>query len=171
MELHFEGCRVRPSSRLGKAGQGYAISRRAIVCAAPLAAALSCGLLAEALDYALSRVRSRDPGSGPLSEFQPVEIVLAEVMASLDTSQALAWAAAGAVDESAPAAERLARESKWICSEAAVQGIDSVTGLLGPEASVKVSLCADPGKGSPASPWFALPSMSLRPSAWTRAIL
>jgi acyl-CoA dehydrogenase len=137
MELAFEGCRVPGTALLGRSGQGYAIAQRALAACAPLAAALSAGLLAEALDYTLFLARGRRAGNSGLSEFQPLELALAEVMSRLDASLALIWAAAGAVDEALPAAERLARESKWVCTEAAVEGIDALARLTGLEAAIK----------------------------------
>jgi alkylation response protein AidB-like acyl-CoA dehydrogenase len=139
VELLFEGCKAPAGSRLGRAGQGYAVAQKAIITAAPLCAALCCGLLAEALDHTLSLVRSRDPASGPLSEIQPIELALAEMAAGLDTSQAMTWAAAGAVEEGAPSAERLSRESKWVAAEAAVKGIDLAASMSGTQASLQGS--------------------------------
>ncbi len=136
VELVFSGCRVPASSRLGPAGVGYAVAQKAIITAAPLAAALTCGLLAEALEHTVGLARGRGRDTAPLSEFQPLELALAEAMAGLDSSLALTWAAAGAVEENAPGAERLARESKWVAGEAAVSGIDQTMAMFGLEASL-----------------------------------
>jgi alkylation response protein AidB-like acyl-CoA dehydrogenase len=137
VELEFNGCRVPKKAMLGPAGQGHALAQAAVIATAPLAASLSCGLLAEAMDYVLALLRARGPGERPLAEFQPLDLTLADVMARLDSSLAMAWAAAGAIDEGLPAAERLSREAKWIASESAVLGIDAFTRLLGIEASLK----------------------------------
>ncbi|HUT54478.1 MAG TPA: acyl-CoA dehydrogenase family protein [bacterium] len=139
VELVFSGCRVAASTRLGAAGAGYAVAQKAIITAAPLAAALSCGLLAEALEHTIALARGRGRNAAPLSEFQPLELALADAMAGLDSSLALTWAAAGAVEENAPGAERLARESKWVAGEAAVSGIDQAMAMFGLEASLRGS--------------------------------
>ena len=139
VELVFEGARAGAAHRLGRAGQGYQIAQRALLTAAPLAAAMACGLLGEALEQALSFARKRGRTGSPLSEFQAVELALAEVSAGLDMSQAMTWAAAGALEENSAHAERLAREAKWMATEAAVNGIDAIGRLFGVEAALKGS--------------------------------
>lgn len=139
VELWLEGCRVPAGSRIGKPGQGYEIARRAMVMACPLASALACGLLAEAVDYALAQVRERAAAVGPLSEFQPLELTLAELSAGLDSALALTWAAAGTLEDKVSDGERLAREAKWTATEAAVHGLDSAARLFGIESSLKGS--------------------------------
>jgi len=139
VELVFEGARAGSAHRLGRAGQGYQIAQKALLTASPLAAAMSCGLLSEALEQALAFARKRGRTGSPLSEFQAVELALAEVSAGLDVSQAMTWAAAGALEENSAHAERLARESKWIASEAAACGIDEIGRLFGVEAALKGS--------------------------------
>lgn len=137
VELVFEGCRVKAKARLGRAGSGYAIADRAMISTAPLAAALACGLLAEAVDHVLSMLRTRGPGASPLSEFQPLELALAEMTAGLDSSRALTWVASRSMEEGIPDAERLAREAKWLATEAAVTGIDLACRLMGIEGSLR----------------------------------
>ncbi len=137
VDLVFNGCRVAPKTMLGRRGEGYDISGKALVRTAPLAASLACGLLGRALGEALTLAGKRDRGSYTLSESQPVELTLSEAAASLDSARAFAWAAAGAVDEGMPEAERLARESKWVATEAAVARIDDLSRLFGIEANVR----------------------------------
>jgi len=139
VELLFEGVKVPVSSRLGKAGVGYDVAKAAIARTAPLAAALSCGLLGDALDCLVGLCGERSRRPGLVSEFQPMEIAMADISASLDSSRAMAWMAAGAVDEGADDAERLARESKWLAGEAAVRGIDQAARLIGVEGTIKGS--------------------------------
>jgi alkylation response protein AidB-like acyl-CoA dehydrogenase len=140
VELWFEGCRVKSDSLLGKTGQGYAIAQKAMITAAPLAAALACGLLMEAIDYTLAMVRERDPKASPLSEFQPLELTLADMAAAMDSSLALTWVAAGEVQDGIPDGERLAREAKWLATEAAANAIESAARLFGVEGSLKGSV-------------------------------
>jgi alkylation response protein AidB-like acyl-CoA dehydrogenase len=137
VDLVFEKCRVPRSSLLPPAGGGYHLSQRAILATAPLVAALSCGLLTEALEYALDLTRRRGTASRPLSEFQPLQLAVAETTARLDASRALTWAAARAVDEGLSEAERLTREAKWTATEAAVEGIDALARLSGIAAVIK----------------------------------
>lgn len=139
VELVFEGAKAQAAWRLGRQGQGYAIAKEAMIEAAPLAAALACGLLAEAMELSVELVRERDPLRSPLSESQPLELALADISAGLDCSRAIAWSAAGAVEEGVPEAERLAREAKWIATESAVSGVDQAVRLFGIEGSTRGS--------------------------------
>lgn len=140
VELWLEGCEVKAQDRLGKIGQGYQIARRAMISAAPLAGAISSGLLAEAVAYLLHRTRKNRGTGDTLSEFQPLELAVAELSVQLDISLLLTWVAAGALEEGRQDAERLAREAKWLATEAAVNGLDSICRLFGMEAAPRGSL-------------------------------
>lgn len=139
VEIALGGVEVPEEQILGGPGTGYEIARTSIYKTAPLAAALSSGLLAEALGHTLSRAREQKDDLA-LSEFQPMGIAFAEISGKLDLCRSLAWAAAGAVAAEAPEAERLAREAKWMATEAATDGIDQAARLQGIGAAVKGSL-------------------------------
>ena len=138
-ELTLENVRLGAAARIGKQGEGYGLARRSIVRCLPLVAALSAGILREALDQMVERARSRVEAPSVFSEFRAVELVLAEMAAGLDVARAMFWSAAGALEEEAPEAERLAREAKWLATEAAVSGVDQAVGLVGVEGAIRGS--------------------------------
>jgi len=131
VDLVLEGCSVDASSILGRPGQGYQVAQKAMCTALPLAAALSCGLMIEAVNQVVEMARNRDPQGSPLSEFQAIELTLAEMAANLDAAVAMTWAAAGAVEAGAEEADRMARQAKWTATEAAIKAIDDTAGLFG----------------------------------------
>ncbi len=139
VELLFEGCRVSQSRRIAGQGRGYAVAKDAIVFAAPLAAALSCGILAEALDHVVRFIREGREKPSPASESQALELSLAEMWAGLDSARALTWAAAGAVEEGVRDAERLAREAKWTAAETCIRSLDRAESMAGILGSIKGS--------------------------------
>ncbi len=139
VDLELAGVKVKTDSILGKKGDGYAIAQRSILKSAPLAAALSCGLLDEALDLTIKRAREMGRDPAPLSEFRAVELSLAEMAASLDRARAMTWISAGAMDEGLEEGERLAREAKWTSTEDAVKAIDEASCVWGVSGSIKGS--------------------------------
>lgn len=151
VDLVFEGCKVDSSALLGRAGQGYEVARRATIAALPLAAALSCGLLVESVNQVVELARSRDPQSSPLSEFQSIELVLADMAAGLDAAVAMTWAAAGAVDAGSKEAEKMARQAKWTATEAAIKGTDAAAGLFGIRGAVQGTLLERLGRDARAN--------------------
>ncbi len=136
-DLVFEGCKLDAGSLLGRAGQGYEVSRRSTVAALPLAAALSCGLLIEAVNQVVEMARTRDPEASPLSEFRAIELTLADMAAGLDAAVAMTWAAAGVVESGSEEAERMCRQAKWTATEEAIKRIDDAAGLFGISAAVQ----------------------------------
>ena len=136
-ELVFTGCRLPSSARLGRPGEGYGAARGAIVSCLPLLSALATGLLREALDLMLGLARERAESPTLFSEFQAVDLTLAEMAAGLDQARGLGFSAASALEEGAAEGERLAREAKWLSTEAAVNGIDLAARLLGVEGSLR----------------------------------
>jgi len=136
-ELSLAGVRLPASARVGKQGEGYGLARRSIVRCLPLVAALSAGILREALDLMVELTRGRAPAPSVFSEFRAVELALAEMAAGLDVARSMFWSAASALDDGAPEGERLAREAKWLATEAAVTGIDSAVRLLGVDGALR----------------------------------
>jgi len=139
VDIVFEGCKVPASYRLGKQGEGYSIAGKALVAACPLAASLSMGLLAEALDQSLSSAKTRGEESFSLSESQPLEMALAEMAGALDSGRAFVWAAARAVDEGMEEAERMGREVKCMATESAVTEIDKAMRMFGLSGTLRGS--------------------------------
>ncbi len=140
VDLVFEGCRVKAANRLGAQGNGHAVAQKSILNTLPLVSALACGLLEEAISEILRNVRQGGAGQSALSDFQPIELCLSDMSSGLDSARAMAWFAASALSQGQPESERLARESKWTATEAAVKGIDLASQMMGISGSVKGSV-------------------------------
>lgn len=136
-ELVLSGVKAGAAGRIGKPGEGYGLARRAITRCLPLVAALSAGILRDGLGLMVDLARARAEAPAMFSEFRAYELALAEMAAGLDLSRSMFWSAAAAIDDGAPEAERLAREAKWLATEAALTGIDQAVRLAGVEGTIR----------------------------------
>jgi alkylation response protein AidB-like acyl-CoA dehydrogenase len=130
-EYLFEECRVSESQRLGKEGQGYSIAARALIQAGPLLAATAVGLMQRALEFSIESIRKRGSDWRALNEFQPVEILLAEMSVELEASRAITYRAAEAFDEGAASYFGLSRHAKTFATQTALSVIERAIELFG----------------------------------------
>ncbi len=130
-EYRFEDCRVSEAQRIGDEGQGYSIAARALIQAGPLLAATAVGLMQRALEFSIKAIKRRGSDWRALSEFQPVEILLAEMSLGLEASRAITYRAAEAFDESAADYFGLSRHAKTFATQTALSVIERAIELFG----------------------------------------
>ncbi len=122
VETHFNGVRVGDSHLLGgKAGMGFVHSMQTLDWARPGVAAQAVGLAQGALDYALLYATKRVQFGAPISSFQMIQEMLADMSAKVDAARWLVYAAASAVDEGDPSVTKLAAECKYFATEVAME--------------------------------------------------
>ncbi|MSR48116.1 MAG: acyl-CoA dehydrogenase [Planctomycetes bacterium] len=122
VETHFNGVRVGDSHLLGgKAGMGFVHSMQTLDWARPGVAAQAVGLAQGALDYALLYATKRNQFGAPISSFQMIQEMLADMSAKVDAARWLVYAAASAVDEGDSHVTKLAAECKYFATEVAME--------------------------------------------------
>lgn len=130
-ECRFEECPVKQEQRIGAEGQGYTMTARALLQAGPLLAAAAAGLMQRSLDVSLGMIKSRGQAWTALNEFQPVEILLADMSIGLEAARALAYRAAQAFDENAASHFGLSRHAKTFATHTAVSVAEKAVEIFG----------------------------------------
>lgn len=97
-EFQLEGCRVSAANLLGREGDGYAIMLQTLERFRTTVGAAALGLAERALHEATSRASSRIQFGKPLSEFQGLRFMLAEMATELEAARLLVWQAAWKLD-------------------------------------------------------------------------
>lgn len=100
-ELVFHNCRVPKENLLGREGHGFVITMKTLDAARPGVAALSIGLAQGALEAAVAYARQRRQFGQPVSAFQAVQHMLANMAMELEAARALVYAAAKTIDSGA----------------------------------------------------------------------
>jgi acyl-CoA dehydrogenase len=127
-EVRFE---ETPALLLGEEGKGYRLALATLDTFRPSVGAAACGLAARALDEALRWVQVRRQFGRTLSEFQSIQMALADMYTELQGARLLVHQAAWLKDHGA---ERIAREgamAKLAATEMAQRVVDRAVQIHG----------------------------------------
>ena len=133
VELHFRGCRL-PADRVlgGERGYGFKHAMQTLDCARPGVAAQAVGLAQGALEYALVYTAGRQQFGAPLSSFQMVQQMLADMSTKIEAARQLVHAAARAIDAGGGnAVTRMAAQAKLFATDVAMEVTTNAVQLLG----------------------------------------
>ncbi len=130
-QVHFDGVRVPDERRIGEEGQGFAIALSALDSGRLGIAACAIGLAQAALDEALAYATGRQQFGRPISDFQGLRFMLADMATQIEAGRALYLAAARLRDAGRPFAKQAAM-AKLHCTDTAMKAtIDAVVQVLG----------------------------------------
>jgi butyryl-CoA dehydrogenase len=132
VETHFNSVRLGNDRLLGgRPGMGFPHSMQTLDWARPGVAAQAVGLAQGALDYALLYATKRQQFGAPISSFQMIQEMLADMSAKVDAARWLVYAAASAVDEGDPHVTKLAAECKYFATEVAMEVTTKAVQIFG----------------------------------------
>ncbi len=120
-ELIFNDCRVPAENLLGKEGTGFITTMRTFDRTRPGVAAQAVGIAQGALDLALSYSKERHQFGQPISSFQGLQFMLADMATKVEAARALTYAAARMIDAGARDVSRYSSACKLFASDVAVE--------------------------------------------------
>jgi len=100
-ELVFHNCRVPRENLVGKEGLGFIVTMKTLDVSRPGVGALSVGLAQGALEAAVAYAQQRRQFGQPVSAFQAIQHMLANMAMELEAARALVYAAAKTIDSGA----------------------------------------------------------------------
>jgi butyryl-CoA dehydrogenase len=133
VELHFRDCRI-PLDRVlgGTKGLGFKHAMMTLDCARPGVAAQAVGLAQGALEYAVVYTTGRQQFGQPISSFQMVQQMLADMATKVEAARQLVHAAARAIDAGAGGnVTRLAAQAKLFATDVAMEVTTNAVQLFG----------------------------------------
>lgn len=138
-DIVLDGCRVPAENLLGPEGQGFGIAMATLDRTRPGVGAQALGIAQGALDFAVGYLKERRQFGRPLSEFQGLQWMVAELATELEAARALLYRAAAQIDaEARRGAVRLSAEagvlsamSKLKASDVAMRVTTDAVQLLG----------------------------------------
>ena len=122
-DVILKDVRVEADGLLGEPGHGFRIAMTALEGGRVAIAAQALGVGQAALDEALAYAREREAFGQPISNYQAIQFMLADMATELDAARMLTWKAADACDRQSSAAVDAAM-AKLIASEAAHRAAD-----------------------------------------------
>lgn len=131
-ELIFNNCMIPKENLIGKEGHGLIIAQATLDSSRPGVAAQALGIAAGALDEAITYARTRVQFGQPISSFQAIQHMLADMATEVEAARCLLYQTARMMD--ANPGKRTTKESamsKLYASEVAMRVTTDAVQILG----------------------------------------
>ena len=130
-ELIFTDCRVPAENMLGSEGKGFLVAMRTFDQSRPAVGAQAVGVAQAALEEAVNYSRVRQQFGQPISSFQAVQHMLADMATSIEAARSLVYHAARVIDSGEKNISRLSAMAKLYASDVAMQVTIDAIQILG----------------------------------------
>jgi alkylation response protein AidB-like acyl-CoA dehydrogenase len=130
-EVILDRCRVPASNVVGEVGEGFQIAMQTLDYSRPTIAAQALGIAQGAFDFATGYCAEREQFGAPISSFQGMEWMFADMAMAIETARLAVYRAAVAVDESEPAVSYWAAIAKCYASDVAMSVATDCVQALG----------------------------------------
>jgi butyryl-CoA dehydrogenase len=120
-ELHFEDCKIPHDNMLYKENRGFRVAMDTFDKSRPGIGAQAVGIAQGALDEAIAFAKTRVQFGQPISSFQAIQHMLADMATQIEAARLLVYHAARAIDSDAKDASKLAAMAKVFASDTAMK--------------------------------------------------
>ena len=132
VELNFKNCRVPAKNLLGEIpGHGFKHAMMTLDRARPGVAAQAVGLAQGALEYAMVYAGYREQFGAPISSFQMIQGMLADMGTRVEAARNLVYVAAMAGESGAPNVSKLAAMCKLFATDTAMEVTTNAVQIFG----------------------------------------
>jgi len=97
-ELLFDNCKVPKDNVLGREGMGFIVAMKTFDISRPGVAAQAVGIAQGALELALEYAHQRHQFGKPISSFQGIQFMLADMAAEIEAARALLYSVCRMID-------------------------------------------------------------------------
>jgi alkylation response protein AidB-like acyl-CoA dehydrogenase len=136
-DVIFESCRIPVENRLAEEGTGWKIARDTLTMAGPAMGAQAVGIAQGALDYSVHYANERIQFKKPISSFQAIQFMLADMATHIEAARALTYQAAARVNAELEGAEKLSTMAKLYASDVAMKVTTDAVQILGGYGYIK----------------------------------
>jgi len=130
-EVIFTDCRVHKDNILAKEGMGFIVAMKTFDYSRPGVAAQAVGIAQRALDEAVEYAHKRHQFGRPISSFQGIQFMLADMATKLEASRALVYAAARMIDSGAKDIAKVSAMCKMYASDVCMKITTDAVQILG----------------------------------------
>ncbi|HUQ79436.1 MAG TPA: acyl-CoA dehydrogenase family protein [Patescibacteria group bacterium] len=130
-ELGFRGVRVPDANRVGAVGEGFPLAMRTLDRSRPGIAAQAVGIAQGALEIAAAYAAERRQFGKPISDFQMIAAMLADMDAGTEAARQLLYKAASEIDAGAADAGRWSALCKLVAGDNAMRVTTDAVQVLG----------------------------------------
>lgn len=130
-ELVFTDCRIPAENLIGREGMGFIIAMKTFNESRPAVGAQAVGLAQGALEEALEYSKVRKQFGAPISSFQAIQHMLADMETSIEAARSLVYHTARVIDSGDKNTSRLSAMSKLFASDMAMKVTTDAVQILG----------------------------------------
>jgi butyryl-CoA dehydrogenase len=120
-EVIFTDCRVPKENLISKEGMGFIVAMKTFDTSRPGVAAQAVGIAQGAFDHALEYSRKRIQFGQPISSFQAIQHMLANMATEIEAARALVYATARMIDAGAKGVAKESAMAKLYASDVAMK--------------------------------------------------
>jgi len=120
-ELVFTDCKVPKENILGKEGLGFIVAMKTFDKSRPGIGAQAVGIAQGALDHALRYAKERQQFGKPISSFQGIQFMLADMGTQIEAARALVYSVAKMIDRGAKDVSKASAMAKLFASDMAMK--------------------------------------------------
>ncbi|MCM8800987.1 MAG: acyl-CoA dehydrogenase family protein [Candidatus Omnitrophica bacterium] len=130
-ELIFTDCKIPKENLLGKEGMGFIITMKTFDMSRPGVAAQAVGIAQGAFEIALRYAKQRQQFDKPISSFQGIQWMLADMATQIEAARALVYACAREIDNGIKDIAKDSAMAKMFASDVAMKVTTDAVQILG----------------------------------------
>ena len=130
-ELYFEDCTIPADRIIGEEGTGFKTALQTLDHTRPTIGAQAVGIAQGALDAAIAYVKERKQFGKPISSFQGVEFMIADMAMTLEAARLMVYTSAARAERGEKNLGFISSASKCFASDVAMQVTTDAVQLFG----------------------------------------
>ena len=130
-ELVFQDCRIPAANLLAREGMGFIVAMRTLDMSRPGVAAQALGIAAAAVEESVQYSRQRRQFGKPISAFQGIQFMLADMATRVEAARALIYGAARHIDSGAKDIAKVSAMCKVYASDIAMEVTTDAVQIFG----------------------------------------
>lgn len=130
-ELIFQDCKVPKTNLLGKEGMGFMVAMKTFDQSRPGVASQAIGIAQGALDEATRYSTERHQFGKPISSFQAIQFMLADMATQIEAARALTYQVAKSIDAGEKNVAKISSMTKVFASDVAMKVTTDAVQILG----------------------------------------
>jgi alkylation response protein AidB-like acyl-CoA dehydrogenase len=130
-ELIFDNCRVPKENLIGKEGTGFMVAMKTFDKSRPMVGSQAVGIAQGAYEAAAKYAKERNQFGKPISSFQAIQFMLADMATQIEAARALVMATARMIDSGEKKYSKESAMCKVFASDVAMKVTTDAVQILG----------------------------------------
>ena len=136
-ELIFNNCRIPKENLIAKEGMGFIVAMKTLDCSRAGVGAQGVGVAQGAIDECIKFAKSRIQFGQPVTSFQAVQHMLADMQTQTEAARALVYAVARMMDNGAKDFSRASAMAKYFATDVAMKVTTDAVQVMGGSGYMK----------------------------------